>query len=127
MLNSLKKVKNSLFLFLTVSLTLIPSVAQGTPVQCYIGQNGEYLVCDIQEIGDGEYLLIWPDGEATALIIHGSPSGSYAEIVHVDSGGTPYSHSTRYPHTHYQPGEEWMCLHRLPGGRGGIDFCLTKF
>lgn len=67
MLTPQKKV----FTYLGICSGFILTVATSTlaePVQCYIGKGGTYQVCDLRTVEPQKYLLIWPDGDKTAII-----------------------------------------------------------
>lgn len=97
---------------------------KAVPVQCYVGQNEVFQVCDIKEIEPLMYLLTWSDGEKTAIVETQTPSGSWIKVAHIRTDDTVYAGGVRYPRTHYEEGE-WLCYHMEPGGLGGIDFCIT--
>lgn len=102
---------------------LVSEVAQAVPVQCYIGNGGSYQVCDLQQARDS-WVVEWPDGDSTVITNYSNASGEWADIQHVNNRGGVYGGGTRYPSMHYEQGE-WLCYHKLPGGRGAIDFCIT--
>lgn len=104
---------------------LMPEVAQAVPIQCYIGDGGSYQVCDLRKTGGSSYVVEWPDGDSTVITNYSNPSGEWADIEHINPDGVPYGGGTRYPSIHTEQGE-WICYHKLPGGRGKIDFCITS-
>lgn len=113
------------YLLLTSGLSLsFATPVKADPVQCYIGKGGTYKVCDLQTVKPQHYLLVWPDGERTAIIETRTSSGSWIDVRHARANGDMYGGGTRYPATHYEQGK-WLCYHRQPGKRGGIDFCIT--
>ncbi len=120
------KIQQLLVSIIVTDLILIPKLVNAVPIQCYIGKGGTYRICDIQRKGDSRYLIVWPDGEMTSVVLIWTPSGEYANVRHAYSNGTIYGGGTLYPQIHYNPQGKWLCLHRLPGGRGGIDFCVTS-
>ncbi|MGK7872313.1 MAG: hypothetical protein AB4426_03035 [Xenococcaceae cyanobacterium] len=118
------KIQQLLVPIIATGLSLIPELVNAAPIQCYIGQSGAYRICDLQRKGTLRYLVVWPDRERTLIIVVSTPSGSYADVRHAYPNGTIYGGGTRYPRFHYEQGK-WLCLHREPGGRGTIDFCIT--
>ena len=117
--------KKAVVLYMATLLGLIiPTQAQAKPVQCYIGKDGSYQICDLRSIQYSNYLLIWPGGNRTAIIENTRPSGSWLDVRHAYANGTIYGGGTRYPVTHYEQGR-WLCYHTQPGG-GQIDFCITN-
>lgn len=117
------KIQQFLAPIIATGLSLIPELVYAAPIQCYIGKSGAYRICDMQRKGESQYLIVWPDGDKTAVIVVSTPSGSYANVGHAYSNGRIYAKSTRYPRFHYKRGK-WLCLHQKPGGRGKIDFCI---
>ncbi|NEO51914.1 MAG: hypothetical protein F6K54_01700 [Okeania sp. SIO3B5] len=118
------KTKQLILSIITTALSLFPQIVNASPIQCYIGKNKVYQICDMQKKGGSQFLITWPDTDKTLITLVSTQSGEYADILHARSNGDIYGRGTRYLKFHYEQGK-WLCFHRKPGGQGGIDFCIT--
>ena len=119
------KIQQILIFIVVTNLSFTSKLVNAVPIQCYIGRNESYQICDIQIRGRSYYSILWPSGNRTAFDYVLTQSGEYIEVSHFYPDGEIYGKGTRYPRMHYEQGE-WLCLHTLPGGRGEIDFCIRK-
>ena len=119
------KIQQLLVFIAATNLSFTSKLANAVPIQCYIGRDGSYQICDMQRKGKSYYSILWPSGNRTVFDYVLTQSGEYIEVSHFYSDGKVYGRGTRYPRMHYEHGE-WLCLHTQPGGRGKIDFCIRK-
>ncbi|NEP58448.1 MAG: hypothetical protein F6K31_15770 [Symploca sp. SIO2G7] len=102
---------------------LAQAPAKALPIECYIGSSLNYQICDVQNPEASMFVVLWEDGDITAIKEKETSSGTWANVAHARPDETIYATGVRYPRIHYNNGN-WVCYHKDPAGLGAIDFCL---